>query len=170
MLKSSRTWPSILTMAVVQLKFDQKGKYSYSTIANINQSHKQQLIESHISITNNNGHSDFKNESQCQHNGGHKKDLITRKNVGKTRSLSCNGTTANGRQNGFQHHHNGNSLGCANSPGKNGKVCLCELEFRDNNRKRSESIKVDNWDYIFKEKAFKANLELPDEEKITIPK
>lgn len=166
MLKSSRTWPSILTMAVVQLKFDQKGKYSYSAIANINQSHKQQLIENHIPITNNNGHLDFRNESQCQRNGGHKKDLITRKNVTKSRSLSCNGSV-NGRQNG---HHNGNSLSCANSPGKNGKVCLCELEFRDNNRKRSESIKVDNWDYIFKEKAFKDALEPPEDERIAIPK
>lgn len=170
MLQSSRTWPSILTMAVVQLKFDQKGKYSYSTIANINQSHKQQLIENHIPITNN-GNSDCKSEPPA--NGGHKRDLITRKNVSKSRSLSS--TTLNGRpQNGFQHHHNGNSLSCANSaPGKNGKVCLCELEFRDNrdkNRKRSESIQVDNWDYIFKEKAIQANLELPDDERNAVPK
>jgi hypothetical protein len=170
MLKPSRTWPSILTMAVVQLKFDQKGKYSYSTIANINQSHKQQLIENHIPIVNN-GHVDYKSESQYPHNG-HKKDLITRKNASKSRSLSSNGSTANGRQqNAFHHHHNGNSLGCANSsPGKNGKVCLCELEFRDNNRKRSESIKVDNWDYIFKEKAFNEDLDLPQDERNVIPK
>lgn len=167
MLKSSRTWPSILTMAVVQLKFDQKGKYSYSAIANINQSHKQQLIESHIPITNN-GHLDYKSDSQCPHNG-HKKDLITRKNVSKSRSLSSSGATANGRQNSY---HNGNSLGCSSlSPGKNGKVCLCELKFRDNNRKRSESIKVDNWDYIFKEKAFKEeDLEKLDEERNVVPK
>lgn len=156
MLSSSRTWPSILTMAVVQLKFDQKGKYSYSAIANINQSHKQQLIENHVAITNNNGHLEQKKESQSQHNGSHKKDLITRKNVGKSRSLSSNGSTANSRQ-------NGNSLSCANSPNNNGKVCLCELKFRDNNRKRSESIKVDNWDYIFKENAFKTNLDVPEE-------
>ena len=170
MLSSSRTWPSILTMAVVQLKFDQKGKYSYSAIANINQSHKQQLIENHIAITNNNGHLEHKKESPSQHNGNHKKDLITRKNVGKSRSLSCNGTTANGRQNGFQHHHNGNSLSCSNSPNKNGKVCLCELKFHDNNRKRSESIKVDNWDFIFKENAFKTNLDVPEEKRNATPK
>jgi hypothetical protein len=163
----SRTWPSFLTMAVVQLKFDQRGKYSYSAIANINQSHKQQLIENHIPISNN-GHVDCKSEPQFPHNG-HKKDLITRKNANKSRSLSSSGPTTNGRQqNGF---NNGNSLGCSNSsPGKNGKVCLCELQFHDKNRKRSESIKVDNWDYIYKEKAFKENFELPDEEHNVIPK
>lgn len=168
MLKSSRTWPSILTMAVVQLKFDQKGKYSYSSIANINQSHKQQLIESQIQFTNS-GHFECKKEPQSPHNG-HKKDLITRKNVSKSRSLSSNGTTSNGKLQAVIHH--GNSLNCANSsPGKNGKVCLCELKFRDNNRKRSESIKVDNWDYIFKEKAFQASLDLHHEaENNIIPK
>lgn len=153
MLSSSRTWPSILTMAVVQLKFDQKGKYSYSAIANINQSHKQQLIENHIPAVNGHSHTDVE---QCLYIGDHKKDLITRKNV-KSRSLS---TSGNGRQqNGF-HTHNGNPSACSTSPGNNGKVCLCELEFRDN-RKRSESIKVDNWDFIYKEKSFRTNLDHP---------
>lgn len=169
MLKSSRTWPSILTMAVVQLKFDQKGKYSYSTIENINQSHKQPLIENNIAATN--GHldySDSKIESQCPLNGAHKKDLITRKNV-KSRSFTSNRTTGNGRPpNSFQ-NHNSNSSNCSTSPSKNGKVCLCELAFRDK-RKRSESIKVDNWDYIYKEKSFRTELDLPDDERNAIPK
>lgn len=168
MLKSSRTWPSILTMAVVQLKFDQKGKYSYSTIANINQSHKPQLIENHVSITN--GHSGFndnKRDVQGPHNGSHKKELITRKNV-TSRPFSSNRTTANGRQqNGLSSHNTNPTNSCAASP--NGKVCLCELEFRDN-RKRSESIKVDNWDYIYKEKSFRTNLDLPEDERNAIPK
>lgn len=167
MLKSSKTWPSILTMAVVQLKFDQKGKYSYSTIANINQSHK--LIEAHISVPN--GHSsvgDNKWDATCQHNGDHKKDLITRKNV-KSRSVAANRATANGRpQNGFI-SVNGGSTHCATSPGHNGKVCLCELGFRDN-RKRSESIKVDNWDFIYKEKSFRTNVNVSDDNGNATPK
>lgn len=149
-------------MAVVQLKFDQKGKYSYSTIANINQSHKQQLIENHILTTNgHSGYSDGKRDAQCPHNGDHKKDLITRKNV-KSRSAGCR------QQNGFA-NHNLNSTNCATSPGTNGKVCLCELEFRDN-RKRSESIKVENWDFIYKEKPFRTNLDVFDDERNAIPK
>lgn len=165
MLKSSRTWPSILTMAVVQLKFDQKGKYCYSTIANINQSHKQQLIESHITIAN--GNSGFSSDKRESHNGDHKKDLITRKNV-KSRSLTSSRPTVNCRhQNGFI--SNGNSPNCVTSPNLNGKVCLCDLEFRDN-RKRSESIKVDNWDYIYKEKSFRATLNVPEDEQDAIPK
>lgn len=169
MLKPSKTWPSILTMAVVQLKFDQRGKYSYSTIANINQTHKHQLIENHISTTNgHSAHSDNSQDSHCPVNGYHKKDLITRKNV-KCRSLSSNRTTDNCRvQNGFS-HQNGNSSNCATSPGRNEKVCLCELALRDN-RKRSESIKVDNWDYIYKEKAFRASLDVPNDERNSIPK
>lgn len=150
MLKSSRTWPSILTMAVVQLKFDQRGKYSYSAITDINESHRQHLLES-ATISPPNGHSDdIKRDSNAPHNGGHKKDLITRKNV-KGPTSSCR-------------PHNGNCT----SPGKNGKVCLCELEFGDK-RKRSESIKVENWDYIYKEKCFGANLEPPDDERAHAP-
>lgn len=141
MLKSSRTWPSILTMAVVQLKFDQKGKYSYSTITDINQSHKPQIIENHVSRNH-------KRDVPCPHNGDHKNELITRKNV--TSRPLVNRTQL-----------------CASS--HNAKVCLCDLEFRDN-RKRSESIKVDNWDYIYKEKSFGANLELPEDQRNGIPK
>jgi hypothetical protein len=170
MLKSSRTWPSILTMAVVQLKFDQKGKYSYSAIANIDQSHKQQLIESTVTTTNGNlVYGDGRRDIQCPHNSTHKKDLISRKNV-KSRSLTTNQVNVNGRQqNGGSHSHNGNPSNCTAPGGKNGKVCLCELEFRDN-RKRSESIKVDNWDYIYKEKAFAAKQDVPEEQKNSIPK
>lgn len=146
-------------MAVVQLKFDQKGKYSYSTIGNINQAHKQ-LIETHDPVAANGlpSYSDNKRDPQRPHNGDHKKDLITRKNV-KSRSANS-GRTPNG---------NGTSLSCTASPGKHGKVCLCELEFGDN-RKRSESIKVDNWDYIYKEKSFKAQLDLPNNECHATPK
>lgn len=169
MLKASRTWPSILTMAVVQLKFDQKGKYSYSTIANINQSHKPPLIENHVSIAN--GHSGL-NDNKCDvlcppHNGDHKTEIITRKNV-TSRPFSKNKTSVNGRQQNGLHNHNTNSANpCAVSP--NGKICLCELEYRDN-RKRSESIKVDNWDYIYKEKSFRTNLDLPENERNAISK
>lgn len=154
MLKSSRTWPSILTMAVVQLKFDRKGKYSYSTIANINQS---PLIESHVPFAN--GHSELNGDSpQCPLNGSNKTDTKTRKNV-KTRTI----TTSNS----LHANQNGNSLSGATSP--NGKVCLCELKFRDK-RSRSESIKVDNWDYIYKEKSFRVNRDQPLDDLNVIPK
>lgn len=139
-------------MAVVQLKFDQRGKYSYSAITDINESHRQHLIENSISPSN--GHpvrnDGNKRETPTQPNGGHKKDLITRKNA------KC--VTSSSRP------HNSNCT----SPGKNGKVCLCELEFGDK-RKRSESIKVENWDYIYKEKCFGANLEPPDDERAHAP-
>lgn len=135
-------------MAVVQLKFDQKGKYSYSAIANINQSHKQQLIEIHSPITN--GHATYANNNES-HNGEQKNDLIT--NNAKSEVVS----PTNGRQyNGVNHSSSNNCT----SPSKNGKVCLCELKFREK-RKRSESIKVENWDFIYKEKAFRTNIDPP---------
>ena len=155
MLKTSRTWPSIITMAVVQLKFDQKGKYSYSTIANINQSHKPQLIENHAS----NGHSGItenKRDAQCPHNGDNKKEISRKNVISRPHSLNRNGRQQNGL----------NSINKTASP--NGKVCLCELKFHDH-RKRSESIKVDNWDYIYKEKLFGTNLDLPEDERNAIP-
>lgn len=152
MLKPSRTWPSILTMAVVQLKFDRKGKYSYSTIANINQS---QIIESHVPFAN--GQSGpIQDSPQCPLNGASKKEIITRKNV-KTRTITPS--------NCLHTNQNGSSLSGATSP--NGKVCLCDLKFRDG-RSRSESIKVDNWDYIYKEKSFRLNQ--PQDELNYIPK
>lgn len=165
MLKSSRTWPSILTMAVVQLKFDQKGNYSYSAIANIDQSPSQQLIESQATTVN--GHleyADDQRDAQCLPNGGHKKDLITRKNV-KSRSLATSQSVAG---NGRVHHHNGKLSTCTASA-SNGRVCLCELEFRDK-RKRSESIKVDNWDFIYKENPFRENPEVPEDDRKSMPK
>lgn len=149
MLKSSRTWPSILTMAVVQLKFDQRGKYSYSAITDINESHREHLLESATISPPNGRIDDKKRETKTPLNGGHKKDLITRKNAKCVTS---------------SRPHNVNCT----SPGKNGKVCLCELEFGDK-RKRSESIKVENWDYIYKEKCFGANLEPPDDERAHAP-
>lgn len=152
MLKPSRTWPSILTMAVVQLKFDRRGKYSYSTIANINQT---QLIESHIPFAN--GHSGLGggggDSPQCLLNVTSKTDILTTKNV-KTRTITasnCRHTNQNG----------------ATSP--NAKVCLCELKFRDK-RNRSESIKVENWDYIYKEKSFRVNRDQPNDDHNLIPK
>lgn len=148
-------------MAVVQLRFDQKGKYSYSTIANINQSHKQQLIAHELPsppITTNGESYNANNKrerNQCTHNGIHKKDLITQKNV-KSRS---NGASVNNCRHTSKHYanHNGHSI--------NHKVCLCELEFRDKiSRQRSESIKVDNWEYIYKEKSPIHHLNAPTNE------
>lgn len=155
MLKSSRTWPSILTMAVVQLKFDRKGKYSYSTIANINQS---QLIESHAPF-HANGHSVLDSEQpQLPSNGVAKKDSAARKNA-KAKPISANNCL----------HTSHTTLSGATSPNQNGKVCLCELKFCDK-RSRSESIKVDNWDYIYKENSFRVNRDQLRDDLNAIPK
>lgn len=151
MLKSSRTWPSIITMAVVQLKFDQRGKYSYSTIADINQSHKQQLIED----TGSDLPRDVKPQSLVSHNGDHKTDILTRISVKSDLVAAVKGRQSNGI-------HNGGSINCT-SPSRNGKVCLCELDFHER-RKRSESIKVENWDFIYKERALRASLSPLDQE------
>lgn len=143
MLKSSRTWPSIIqkTMAVVQLKFD--GKYAYSTIANINQLQK---LQNQISITScdREDDSDEKNEKfqcVCGHNG----DLQTK----------CGSNAMSSRQtNGNCSHMNGRSLNAVTSSVN--KVYLCDIASSagESKRKRSESINVDNWEYIYRENPF----------------
>lgn len=177
MLKPSRTWPYILqkTMAVVQLRFD--GKYAYSTIADINQPH---IIENQISITSErrrrvveggeteeeeeeNSH-DNKQEAECICE--HKKDLHER-----CRSM-YNGVSGNCRQQNGHHHlslsspMNGHT-NCAPSSPPSIKFCICNFHSANNhhrhhnnnnnsdkNRQRSESIKVENWDFIYRERAF----------------
>lgn len=156
MLTSSRTWPSILqkTMAVVQLRFD--GKYAYSTIANINQIQK---LQNQISVT-----SCDRESSELDENKGdfvcelHKCDLQSK----------CGSYAMSSRQtNGYCSHMNGHSLNPSTSPAN--KVCLCELATTkaSSNRKRSESIKVDNWDFIYREKPF---LDVPGGERNGVPK
>lgn len=157
MLKSSRTWPSIIqkTMAVVQLKFD--GKYAYSTIANIN--HLQKL-QNQITITNYDREDDPDDKSNkfqciCGHNG----DL----------QRKCGSYAMTSRQtDGYCSHRNGRSLNAATSSVN--KVFLCDIatSASDNKRKRSESIKVDNWEYIYRENPF---LSIPNGgERSAVPK
>lgn len=154
MLTSSRTWPSILqkTMAVVQLRFD--GKYAYSTIANINQLQK---LQNQISITSCDrveDDLDVKNKSlvcEC----GQKCDLQSK----------CGSHAMSSR------HMNGHSVSSskAASPQVN-KVSLYDLTSSagvKSSRKRSESIKVENWDYIYRENPF---LGVPDSERNGVPK
>jgi hypothetical protein len=138
-------------MAVVQLRLDPKGK-AYSTIATtfLNDApgspHKQPPHQ--LAITNNNN---FKNHHYNQHNSYNKKDLIpinsTKANCCKFRSTTAiqhtNGCTKNQQING----NNGMA-----------KYCFCELECREAGRNRSESIKVDNWEYIYKEKNLQREL------------
>jgi hypothetical protein len=160
MLKPSRTWPSILqkTMAVVQLRFD--GKYAYSTIADINKPH---VIENQVSITRRvegaervveevEDFHDNKPEAECICE--HKKDLLER-----CRSAAYNG---NGRQqnghlgrssmNGICNFHSGSNHHHGNN---------------DKNRRRSESIKVENWDFIYRERAF---LDVSPADRNAVPK
>ncbi|KAG5684289.1 hypothetical protein PVAND_013525 [Polypedilum vanderplanki] len=154
-------------MAVVQLRFD--GKYAYSTIADIhlNQPH---IIENQISITSERRsrivevQGDEEEEEDCQDNNNkqesvciceHKKDLHER-----CRSLY------NHSQNGAcrylsrspMNSHSPNSA--TSSPTI--KFCICNFHnsnnHHNNNSKnkqnRSESIKVENWDFIYRERAF----------------
>lgn len=157
MLKPSRTWPSIIqkTMAVVQLRFD--GKYAYSTIANINQLQK---FQNQISITSCDREDDSDEKKEkfvcvCGHNG----DLQTK----------CGSYAMNSRQkDGYCSHINGRSLNAASSSVS--KVYLCDIATsgHGNSRKRSESIKVDNWDYIYRENPF---LSIPhDADRNAVPK
>lgn len=178
MLKPSRTWPTILqkTMAVVQMRFD--GKYAYSTIANINQSQKSQIIENQLSITpverqieyddDNKQHADC----MCEHikDPDEKCGSFTL-NGCSTTSTSASSITCNGRPYNNGHlchsHMNGQPLNSSVSSPKI-KVCLYDYHNNNNNsssnskssnrvynnRQRSESIKVENWDYIYRERAY----------------
>jgi Zn/Cd-binding protein ZinT len=139
MLQPSRTWPTILqkTMAVVQLRFD--GKYAYSTIASIkNPTHKLQTSENQISIASEQQvEFDETNQSvKCAYS-------YNRGLHAKCRSCS---PTRNSRQ------HN-EYISYMNKPTSPVKLCFCGHIYCNNrNRKRSESIKVDNWDFIYRER------------------
>lgn len=71
----------------------------------------------------------------------------------------CGSFAANGSR-----HMNGHSI---NPPAASpvSKVCLCEL--RENRTKRSDSIKVDNWDFIYRERQF---LDVPNGERGAVSK
>jgi hypothetical protein len=127
-------------MAVVQLRFD--GKYAYSTIANINQ------FQNQISITS------------CDQEGGGGDELVEKSGCMKCGSFAANGSR---HLNGFCSHMNGHPLNPIASPVN--KVCLCELS--SNRTKRSDSIKVDNWDYIYRERQF---LDVPNGERGAVSK
>lgn len=198
MLKPSRTWPTILqkTMAVVQMRFD--GKYAYSTIANINQSQKPQIIENQLSIKSERqiGFDDNNKQDALECMREHSKEDFSQKcrsfalNGCSTTSTSassiiCNGQPYNGHL--CHSHMNGHSLNSATSS-PTIKVCLCNYHNNNNNscsknnitscnnnnknnnigsnsnnisssltfnnRQRSESIKVENWDYIYRERPY----------------
>lgn len=157
MLKSSRTWPSILTMAVVQLKFDQKGKYSYSSIAPPLTNNNNETDMASNEITNDDEvvveNCNLNTPNQHYHSDDNHKScrkeftMSSTTNSTQTRSLSSNFSSLTSPA------HNP-SVDC---PSKNPtKFCLCELEFRENRTKRSHSIKVDNWELIYKENPLNA--------------
>lgn len=157
MLKSSRTWPSILTMAVVQLKFDQTGKYSYSSIAPAAENNNN--VTDMTTNSNNNGITNDELVESCnpptpnhhyRTDDSHKscrKESIMLSNT-RTRSLSSNFSSSTSPA------HNSNGTEGSTKP----KFCLCELEFRENRGKRSHSIKVDNWELIYKENPLNVTL------------
>jgi hypothetical protein len=155
-------------MAVVQLKFD--GKYAYSTIANINQSHTITTTEVAKKVDSNQIDSQqdaifdgTKDVFECICNGDNKAESPAT----KCRSHVQHGGSR--QHNGHHHSHlNGNSQQSATTTVK---VCMCN-RFHDaqkikhgtnmnsnshvnaeSNRQRSESIKIDNWDYIYRERA-----------------
>lgn len=137
MLKSSRTWPSILTMAVVQLKFDQKGKYSYSTIANNNLPTKFNENEN-VNVD--------EDDKLCDQS-----DLTSPKSCRrKIRSLSM---STNFSSSTSPAHNSATVVNCPTTVKNSTKICLCELEFRENQSrtKRSHSINVENWQLIYRE-------------------
>lgn len=167
MLKSSRTWPSIITMAVVQLRLDTKGK-TYSAIANVNQSHKQQFNVNHQST---NGKSKSNNSNLNNKKDNHK-DLCSNKNgyqCNKKEILIVNGnktgsnstilSQTNGQTETSRHNNHNSNVNQLSPNAINGQVCLCEVHYQNKEkRKRSESIKVDNWEYIYKEKQIRNNI------------
>lgn len=149
MLTSSRTWPSILqkTMAVVQMRFD--GKYAYSTIANINQLQK---LQNQISITS---------TEEVEYEEGVGGDTEIKKN------LECECSDLQSKC---------GSYAMNSSRQKNGGYChattasstpVKQVRLYDHNRKRSESIKVENWDYIYRENPF---LNVPEHERHGVPR
>lgn len=154
LLKYSRTWPSILasTMAVVQIRVDPKGRPYSSIIAsshNNNNNHieqqQQQSPQESESIV-----IQEEEEKQQQH---HAIPIINI--VSPYTSIETNDTQ-------LCSSHLLNRLHVPNG----GKFCYCSSERRrlmtsnDNNIQhrtrpsflRSESIKVDNWDYIYTER------------------
>lgn len=165
MLKSSRTWPSIITMAVVQLRLDTKGK-TYSAIANVNQSHKQQFNVNHQSTNvksksnNSNLNNKKDNQNLCNKNGYqcNKKEILI-VNGNKTGSNSTILSQTNGKTETSRHNNHNVNVNQVSPKATNGTVCLCELHYKNKEqRKRSESIKVDNWEYIYKEKQIGNNI------------
>lgn len=128
LLKYSQTWPSILTstMAVVQINVDPKGR-PYSTIVEIKQQLKSDQIEHEVKIPEINIVSPFTS-------------------IETTESPFLNGNANN----------NCRMVNRLNIP-NGGKFCYCTNKrgsTTSNNPHflRSESIKVDNWDYIYTER------------------
>ena len=147
-------------MAVVQLKLDAKGR-TYSTIANITTSPTQSTQstqpqsnakQSNNQLANNKYKKDQQNNNTCNQNS-HNVDVISAKLIRVPTVASLNKS----RSAAVTHS-------CKTPSLKNGtgKMCLCELEFRVDYRNRSESIKVDNWEYIYKEKQQQHCEKLPD--------
>lgn len=146
----------------MQLKFDKKGKYSYSTIANIGESDKPQVFPQPQLTSVLNERSPFKKklDAQYPHNCDHKEEILARKNL-TSQQL---GKTSMSRR---QKNDLNATITKPTVTTPTGKICLCELELNGihNNRKRSESLKIDNWDYVYKEKSFRTNSDQPQDEK-----
>jgi hypothetical protein len=160
LLKSSKTWPSVLTMAFVQLRVDQKGR-TYSAIINSPKFiKKDNFLSNHCTptataistattnqIVNNNVviKSQEKLDGVVKSSSSVEKfldsatDKVQQQNY--TTIIQNDDETLSCRHHHKQHHHHHQQQ----------QHCQAKKPVKDNHW-RTESIKVDNWDYIYREK------------------
>lgn len=155
LLKYSRTWPSILasTMAVVQIRVDPKGR-PYSSIISSNNNNNTNTNNNNVEQPQQYQESDVVQEERERDDEGqqqqqqlmHHHAIPIINIVSPFTSIETNDTQ-------LCSSHLLNRLHVPNG----GKFCYCSNERRllTTNRPsflRSESIKVDNWDYIYTER------------------
>jgi hypothetical protein len=171
LLKSSKTWPSVLTMAFVQLRVDQKGR-TYSAIINSPTFVKKDnylpnggpsaTIISNGVIANGTNESTTKVKLSAPET---EKSLLAIEKFpdcnGQDKVLPPNSSaTANAtnEKNGkddehllcHRHHHQLEKQQLSKQQKR--EKSLRQKQLIRDNRFRSASIKVDNWDYIYREK------------------
>lgn len=163
LLKYSRTWPSILasTMAVVQIRVDPKGR-PYSSIISSNNNNNNN------NLNTNNNNVVVEQEHEQQHistDGGgenemheEEEDAIEEERVVHHHAIPIINivspyTSIETNDTQLCSSHLLNRLHVPNG----GKFCYCSNERRHRRHLRpsflrSESIKVENWDYIYTER------------------
>nr|XP_029717264.1 uncharacterized protein LOC109421688 [Aedes albopictus] len=135
LLKYSKTWPSILTkMAVVQLSVDSNGRTYSSIVEPACLTGPTNLVESNPNFRVMMGHPQI----VIQTPGETQMPLPDVANVGD--GLLSGGSGGNGQ------------CMCGNGSAGLGGIVRLEEERRYRRPYRSESIKIDNWDYIYTEK------------------